>query len=109
MENRLPRRTRGGQAARREGKRPLNPASSQEGRQAIAGAWQAVGWPGKQPEKLSKRPLNKRGGGGQASSLKTASSCIGKQLVRRQAAGKAPASSRKGTGKQPERAGGVGG
>ena len=60
----MPRMTRGGQAARREGKRPLNPASSREGRQAIAGARQAAGRPGKQPEKLSKRALSKRGGGG---------------------------------------------
>ena len=62
-ENGMPRMTRGWQAARREGKRPLNPASSREGRQAIAGARQAAGRPGKQPEKLSKRPLSKRGGG----------------------------------------------
>ena len=67
----MPWMTRGGQAARREGKRLLNPASRREGRQAISGARQAIsgarqaaGRPGKQPEKLSKRPLSKRAGGG---------------------------------------------
>ena len=86
VENGMPWMTRGGQAACGEGKQPLNPASSRRrqasnlrGPASSGTARQAAG------KKLGKQPE------GQASSLKTVSSCVGKQLARRQ------------PGKQPER------
>ena len=45
----MPRMTREGQAARGEGKQPLNPARSREGRQAAEKK-------GKQPQGLGKQP-----------------------------------------------------
>ena len=90
-----PRMTRGGQAARREGKQPLNPASSRRGRQATSGS-------GKQSDSHASSLKNPgKQLKGQASSLKNP----GKQPKGQASSPKKIQQAAGGTGKQPEKSG----